>query len=150
MQFVYTQGGASPRKWDFDPSRLMNAEAEAIERVSKLSFAEWADAVTRGHMGAIHALLWVMLKRVDPTLAYDAVQFSLSEIDFELDDEESATALAALEARVAAGEELPPGELGLLTRLRETAPAAAGQIESPESDDQDPEGDEAPKDALVS
>ena len=124
MQFVYKPEGADPKKWDFDSSKLMNVESEAIERVSKMTFGEWSVAVTKGSVTALHALLWVMLKREQPTLTYESVQFSLSELDFELSDEESAEALAALETRVADGEELSAQEAALMEALRENAPVA--------------------------
>jgi hypothetical protein len=136
MQFVYKPEGIDPKKWDFAPEKLMNPESEAIERVTKMTFGEWADAVTRGSVTAIHALLWVLLKRADPTLTYDAVQFSLSEVDFELTDEESAEMKTVLEAKVANGEELSPGDAALLAKLRETVPVVeAGADEPEESED---------------
>lgn len=143
MLFVYKPEGREddPMKWEFATNKLMNVEAEAIERATKMTYGEWADAVTRGSMTALHGLLWVMLKRGNPTLTYDECPgFNLSEVDFELDDEESAEALAELEAK-AAGGELNAAEKSMLASLRETAPAAT--VES---------ADEVPKElpALVS
>lgn len=132
MFFVYKPEGAAPKKWEFAPDRLLNPEAEAIERVTKMTFAEWADAVLRGSVTALHALLWVMLKRADPTLTYDAVQFMLCEVDLELSDEESAEALAELEGRVARGETLEPEAVTMLAKLRESAPAGVTPDRVPE------------------
>lgn len=140
MQFVYKPEGADPRKFEFDPTKLMNPEAEAIERVTKMTFGEWGTAVTKGSMTAVHALLWVMLKRSDPTLAYDAVQFSLADVDFELSDEESAEALATLEKRAATGEELTDGDRVMLAKLRESAPTEAPDAPDAEDDEEPTEG----------
>lgn len=129
MQFVYKPEGAEPKKWDFDSGKLMNVESEAIERVSKMTFGEWTDAVQRGSVTALHALLWVMLKRGEPTLAYDAVQFNLSEVDFELSDEESAETRTVLETRLSNGEELSVQERALLESVRESTPAPAEPAE---------------------
>lgn len=141
MQFVYKPDGVEPRKWDFAPEKLMNVESEAIERVTKMTYTEWGHAVERGSVTALHALLWVLMKRSDPTLTYDAVQFSLAEVDFELSDEESAEALSAMDARVAAGEELSAQEKALYDSLRETV-ANAPVLEAVE------ESEDAPKEAL--
>ena len=118
MQFVYKPEGAEPRKWDFDPSKLLNVEAEAIERQTGLTYAEWGEAVTKGSMTALHGLLWVLLKRDQPTLKYDAVQFCLADLDFEVDDDESAQIRADLEAQAAEGT-LSEDDAALLERLTE-------------------------------
>lgn len=97
MQFVYKPEGAVPKKWDFDPSKLMSPEAEAIERHTKMTYGEWADAVDRGSILALHGLLFVMLKREQPTLKWDEVQFSISEVGLEFSDEETAEQIANLE-----------------------------------------------------
>jgi hypothetical protein len=117
MQFVYKPEGAEPKKWDFQPDKLMSPEAEAIERLTKMTFGEWSQAVTKGSMLALHGLLYVLLKREIPTLKWDAVTFSLSEVDFELTDQETADMIAALEEKER-GEGLDLGERGLLEQLR--------------------------------
>ena len=88
MLFVYSPEGADPKKWPFDPSKLMSPEAETIERHTGMTFAEWGASVPKGSMLALHGLLYVLLKRSDPTLKWDSVQFCLAEIDFELEPED--------------------------------------------------------------
>lgn len=112
MKFVYTPEGAKPKSWDFKPEKLMNVECEAIERRTGFAFGDFVDAIGKGSMLAIHGLLWVLLKRENPTLAWDAVQFCLDEIDFEAEDGERAEARTLLEEK-AAGEGL--SELEQLT-----------------------------------
>jgi hypothetical protein len=145
MQFVYKPEGADVRRWDFAPEKLMNVESEAIERVTKMTYTEWAGAVERGSVTALHALLWVMLKRGEPTLTYEAVQFSLSEVDFELSDEESVEALAAMDARIAEGAELSTQERALHAALRE-AVAKAPSLVAVRSESEESDG--GPKEAL--
>lgn len=116
MQFVYKPEGVEPKRWDFDPDKLMSPEAEAIERLTKMTYGEWKEAVQRESITALHGLLYVMLKRTNPTLKWDEVQFSTSELDFELDDEETARLVAVLKAQDAAGG-LSPQEAELLASL---------------------------------
>lgn len=69
-------------------------------------------------MLAIHGLLYVLLKRNDPTLRWESVQFTLSEVDIQADDEELADARASLEAK-AASEGLSDAEQAALVTLIE-------------------------------
>jgi len=124
VKFVYAPEGADPKKWDFAPEKLMSPEAEAIERNTGMTYAEWGTAVTKGSVLALHGLLFVLLKRDIPTIKWDDVQFSMSELDFELDDEETAEALAGLEAKAAKGD-LDASDEALLERLRESGAEAA-------------------------
>lgn len=87
-KFVYAPEGADPMKWEFDPMRLLSPEAMAIEKLTGMSFGiEWQEACVSGNMTAVHALLYVFLKRQNPTLKPDQVVFSLADIGFEADEE---------------------------------------------------------------
>lgn len=138
MQFVYKPEGAEPKRWDFRPEKLMNPEAEAIERLTKMTFGQWSDAVTEGSVLALHGLLYVLLKREIPTLKWDEVQFSMSEVDFELTDQETADTIAALEEQERA-EGLGLNERVLLEQLRASTDDAAP------ADTGDDTGDSTPK-----
>lgn len=122
-RFVYKPEGVEPHSWDFDPNKLMNPEAEAIERLTGMTFGEWLQALGKSSMLALHGLLYVMLKRELPQLKWDDVQFSMSQVDIEIDDDEGAELLEALEARVAAGDDLSVEETALLAQLKESVPA---------------------------
>jgi hypothetical protein len=121
-QFVYKPEGATPKKWDFDPSKLMSPEAIAIERLTGMTFGEWQDALSRGSMLALQALLYVLLKRETPTLKFDDVQFCNDDVDVELTDEEAAEEVRDLEAK----ESLTDQEQAVLDALREQGHSAAG------------------------
>lgn len=88
MILTYTAEGAGPREWQFKPKRLLNAEAEEIERRTSMTFEEWAGALQKGSMLAFHALLFVLLKREQPRLAWDQVKFCGEDVDlaYELDE----------------------------------------------------------------
>jgi hypothetical protein len=115
MKFVYKPEGVEPHKWDWDPDKLMSPEAEAIERHTKMTYVEWLDRLEKGSILAFHGLLYVMLKRTNPKLQWDEVQFSSSEVDFELSDEEAAKMRDALDAR----GDLTPEEQSVLDSLHE-------------------------------
>ena len=122
-KFVYKPEGVEPESWDFDPAKLMNPEAEAIERHTGMTYGEWLEALGKSSMLALHGLRYVFLKRKRPTLKWDDVQFSISEVDMEMSDEEAAEALSGLEVRMANGESLTAEESALWARLKESAPA---------------------------
>ena len=100
--FVYQPEGAEPRRWPFDPTKLMSPEAEAIEDHTGMPFGKWNEALRDGSFKAIHGLLFVLLKREIPTLKWDEVQFCLDDITFETegDDDEAP-------AEVPEGAEVP-------------------------------------------
>lgn len=85
-KFIYKPEGAEPRTWHFDADKMKSVEMMAIERLTGLTYAEWAEAAERGSITAVHALLYVLLKRDVPGLDPDEVQFTLDEIDMEADD----------------------------------------------------------------
>lgn len=99
MRITYTPEGAEPQVFEFKPGKLMSPEAEAIERHTGMTYKGFTDALGETSMLATHALLWVFLKRKDPTLKYDAVQFCMDEIDFGLDDDEATEAITELHRR---------------------------------------------------
>lgn len=133
MQFVYKPEGVEPdawKRWEFDANKLMSPEAEAIERHTGMTFGEWKNAVVNESVRALHGLLFVMLKRENATLKWDEVQFSMSEVDFELDDEEAAEVIAALEAAASDGP-LGAAERVTLDLLRAQVAEAAAPKEEP-------------------
>lgn len=88
MKLIYTPENGSPREWTFKPRRLLNVEAEEIERRTSMTFAEWTNALQSGSMLAVHALLFVLLRRDQPRLGWEQVQFCDEDVDitYELDE----------------------------------------------------------------
>ena len=138
MFFVYKPEGAQERRWEFEPTKLMSPEAEAIERNTGMTYQQWTQAVRDGSMLALHGLLYVMLKRTEPTLKWESVQFCLDSVDFELDDDETAEAIANLET-AATQRPLTPAEEALLENLKAGQPDGpkepASLVTAPESSD---------------
>ena len=88
MKFVYKPEGLDPREWEFEPRKLMSPECIAIEKLTGLTLQEWQESVKKGSVRSMHAYLWVLLKRDNPTLQPKEVAFSPSEVDFEPSDDE--------------------------------------------------------------
>lgn len=140
MQFTYSPDGADePEVWDFSPDKIMNPEAEAIERQTGLTFAEWQDKLLSGSMIATHGLLWVLLKRETPTLKYDQVVFATGEVSLNFTPVERAEIIAGL-LKHDAIEGLEPEQRALLEQLQDEA-AEAG--DDPVTLDEDGESDAA-------
>ena len=132
MQFVFAPEGAEPKKWDFAPERMLNSEAEVIERKTGMRFAAWREAVLDGSMLAIHGLLYVLLKRENPTLLWDQVVFTSSDCAWELEDAELARRRAELE-EASKTRELDEREYVMLAYLRAIGPD--GEDEEPAEDE---------------
>lgn len=152
MLFIYQpQGVETPKQWDFAGTRLMNMEAEAIERVTKQTFSEWEDRLQRGGILEQRALLWVLLRRDQPGLKFDQVQFAAGDVRLELDDAESAAALKELDRRAADGEDFDDQTQALHQALRDHAAAGILSDLDEEHDDLSEDADQeadAPKASL--
>lgn len=143
MQFTYRPDGAEAKVWEFKPNKLMSPESEAIERLTGWTFPEWQEYLDRGSVRAFHALLYVFMKRDIPTLKYDEVQFSMSEVELDLDQGEKDEIVARLRERAAAGEMLTEGEAAVLSVLggdtvidvAPDAPATAGGEDAVDDDE---------------
>lgn len=123
MQFTYTPEGSEdePQVWDFEPGKLLNPEAEAIEKHTGMTFGEWQQKVLNGSVTALHGLLYVLLKREIPTLRYDQVKFRVDEVTFEFTDEEKRAIIKALDEARADGP-LDDQQLALYDQLAEDLP----------------------------
>lgn len=89
MYLVYQpEGTDEPKRWPYNPRKLMSAEREAIERRCGMTFAEFTQAVLKGSSLARRALLWVLLKREHPTMKFDDVEFAWDELKLEYSKQE--------------------------------------------------------------
>jgi hypothetical protein len=96
VRITYTPDDGEKREWDFKPGRLLATEVEAIEKVTDMTFMEWAEAMSKGSATGLRGLVWVLRKRHgEPELRYRDVDFSYDSVAFEPDEEEIAAAEAA-------------------------------------------------------
>jgi len=133
MLIIYTPEGGERQEWAFTPAKLRSTEAEVIERHTGWTYQEFGEKFMAGSAQARHALLFVLLRRSNPTLKYGDVVFSLDELDVDLDAEEKARALEVLRAQ---GNDLSDEQREALEVLvlDEMAAAAAGAADPKGSD----------------
>lgn len=73
--------GVGGQSWDVDLAKLLNVEIIAIERAVGMSVVELGEALDRGSVLALTAVVWVMRRRGDPGLKFDDVTFPIGELD---------------------------------------------------------------------
>lgn len=137
MIVIYSPDEGEQQRWLFSPRTLMAVEAEAIERVTGLTFMEFGQALVRGSMAALRALVWVLLKRQEPTLKFADVDFPIGAVTTELDDDERAKAAERIRADPDLDDE---DKAAALTSLG-VDPADAGDVDG----DEVPAGPKAPE-----
>jgi len=88
MLFKYTPEGAEPQEWPFAPEKLMSSECEAIEKVTGMTYQEFSVKILDGSVMARRALLWVLLKRTEPTLRHSQVDFPAGAVELQFEQHE--------------------------------------------------------------
>lgn len=84
MYLVYTpEGSDEPKRWKYQPKKLMSAEREMLERYTGRDFTDFSQAVLKGNSKCRRALLYLFLKREHPTLKFDDVDFAWDELNLE-------------------------------------------------------------------
>ena len=84
MFLVYTpEGSDGPKRWKYQPKKLMSAEREMLERYTGKNFSEFTVDVQKGNSKCRRALLYLYLKREHPTLKFDDVDFAWDELTLE-------------------------------------------------------------------
>jgi hypothetical protein len=140
MDFIYTPEGREddPYRWEWAPGRIPSPDAEIIERRTGMLFPKWTKAAADGSIIALHAFLFVQLRKQRPTLEWDQVVFTQDEVRFEFTEDDERKWLTNLEAAEKRGETLAPEEQTLLDGLRkqfsdqEPDPADEGGGEEPD------------------
>lgn len=98
MNVILTLEDGTEKRWTgFKPDRIMSTEAEAIEKVTGMTFGQWGQALMNGSSLASRALVWVLRKREEPTLRFRDVDFAVGDLMVGLDEEERTKVLAAME-----------------------------------------------------
>jgi hypothetical protein len=85
---VYKPEGADKRTWSFAPDKIMSSEAEAVEKVTGMTYEEFGLALLKGSATARRALLWVYLKREDPTLRHNQVDPPVGTVGIDYEPHE--------------------------------------------------------------
>jgi len=95
---VYAPEGAKERRWTYQPEKLMSSEAEAIEKVTGLTYEEFGQALLKGSATARRALLWVLMKREEPQLRHASVDPPVGTLKLEYEQHELRSIRDAVEA----------------------------------------------------
>lgn len=84
MFLVYKpEGSEEPKRWKYQPKKLMSPERELIEKLTSKNFTEFTVDVQKGNSRCRRALLFIYLKREHPTLKFDDVDFAWDELTLE-------------------------------------------------------------------
>jgi hypothetical protein len=75
-------------EYRFDPKKFLNTEAIAVEKVANLTWPQVLVGLNTGQMSAVTAIVWLLRRRKDPTLAFADVQFDtgIEVIDPDTDE----------------------------------------------------------------
>lgn len=90
MLLIYRPEGAEERQWPFHPDKLMSSEAEALEKVTGLTYSEFGMELVKGSARSRRALLWVMMKRENPTLRLNQIDPPVGSIGLDFETHELA------------------------------------------------------------
>ncbi|MGW1000740.1 hypothetical protein [Streptomyces sp. NPDC002520] len=127
MYLVYSpEGSDEPKRWKYNPRKVMSAERENIERITSRNWSEFTKDVIQGSSLCRRALLYTYLKREHPTVKFDDVDFAWDELKLEYSKgelaemreavaesasgDERAAVLAKLDAEIAEAYEDPEDE----------------------------------------
>lgn len=97
MLLIYTPEGADARRWTFQPEKLLSSEAEALEKVTGMTYQEFGQALIKGSATARRALLWVYLKREDAPLRFNQIDVPVGVISLDYETHELVAIRDALE-----------------------------------------------------
>lgn len=75
--------------YDYDPSRLLNTEAIALQKVTGLRISEWTQQMQQGDAYALTGLVWLLWRRNGREVAFDDVEFDMGSIDIQDDEAEA-------------------------------------------------------------
>jgi hypothetical protein len=74
--------------YDYDPNRMLNTEAIALQKVTGMKMQEWTTALTEGDAFALTGLVWLLWRRNGREVAFDEVEFDIGQLDLTADDED--------------------------------------------------------------
>lgn len=90
MILTFTPDEGEKQEWRFRGDKLMTTEAEAVEKVTGMSYAEFGERLLQGNPTARRAVVWVLRKRTEPTLRFGEVDFPMGALQLDFEDEEKA------------------------------------------------------------
>jgi hypothetical protein len=68
-------------EYRFDPKKILNAEAIAIEKAVELTWAQVMTGLNTGRLSAVTGVVWVLRKRDEPRLRFAEVVFEVGDVE---------------------------------------------------------------------
>jgi hypothetical protein len=94
--------------YQYDPAKMLNTEAMALQKVTGMKVPEWTDALKSGDAFALTGLVWLLWRRAGKHVKFDEVEFDIGGLDLQDDEEPDAGASGDEEAPVGPTEEAAP------------------------------------------
>lgn len=89
MFLIYQpEGQDEPKRYRYNPRKLMSVEREDIERRTGKNFSEFTTAVLQGNSLCRRALLFTYLRREHPKTRFEDVDFAWDELTLEYSRQE--------------------------------------------------------------
>ena len=80
---IHVGTGDARETYEYQHGKLLNVEFGAMERMTGLVGGELEQALNKGGINALTALVWVLRKRQEPMLRFEQVVFNVDEIKIE-------------------------------------------------------------------
>ncbi|MFE7791319.1 hypothetical protein [Streptomyces sp. NPDC057460] len=84
----HPEGQDEPKRYRYNPRKLMSVEREDIERRTGKNFSEFTTAVLQGNSLCRRALLFTYLRREHPKTRFEDVDFAWDELTLEYSRQE--------------------------------------------------------------
>lgn len=89
MIITYKPSDGDVQRFEFDPLKVLDDDAEEIEYEYKGTYDEFRVGVVKGQTRARRVLLWHLQRQVHPSLAFaDLPRFQIGELEVEFDRDE--------------------------------------------------------------
>lgn len=99
MRVIYRPEGEQPQTWEFKTGRVLQSQAELIEKRAGCNYEEWAMALQAGNAKARRVLLWHLQCRTHGLLRIeDLPDFAVGDLKIERDLDELLQFRAVIEA----------------------------------------------------
>jgi hypothetical protein len=97
MILTFTPGEGDVQRWEFQLGKIRVGEQKAIQKAARVPFGtEFKKNLISGDVYARQALLWVLQRRLHPTMQLDDVDFADDELVLEFARDELQEMLDAL------------------------------------------------------
>lgn len=101
--------------WPLNLNRMMVSEAEQCEALTGWEAEEWRDQLFKNRARAVKFAVWLARQRAGDPVAWSELDFNLTELDWQVLDEE--------------GKVIPPAELGVTEDQEAALPTGSNEGE---------------------